>query len=239
MPEASLTLAGSVTTLRRYYGRPEPPPTSDPFELLLWENVAYLAAPARRLEAFEALRRTVGTSPEAILAADPETLEAITRRGILGPAFAEKLRACAAIAVEGLGGDLGAVVRGPIDKAKRALRRFPSIGEPGAEKILLFAGAAPLLAPESNGLRVLVRLGLVREESSYARTYAAAGRLSEALPQRPKPVQEAHLLLALHGRTLCKRAAPVCEACPLASGCAYASTNRAQPSKRRSKRRPR
>ena len=101
------------------------------------------------------------------------------------------------------------------------MRRFPGIGEPGAEKILLFAGRHALLAPESNGLRVLVRLGLVREEKSYAATYAAAREASRELPARIPALQEAHLLLQQHGRTLCRRSAPLCEACPLADGCAY------------------
>jgi len=226
LAETSATLPRTIAALRRYYGPPEPPPTSDPFELVLWENVAYLATSERRRAAFLELRRGIGTRPEAILAATPDALEAVTRRGILGAAFAEKLRACAAIALEELNGGLDALVRGPVDRAKRALRRFPSIAEPGAEKILLFAGAAPLLAPESNGLRVLTRLGLIREESSYARTYAAAREAARALPARAKSLQEAHLLLALHGRTLCKRAAPLCEACPLASQCAHARASR-------------
>lgn len=223
LPESTPGLLGAIATLRRHYGRPEPPPTSDPFELVLWENVAYLATPEKRRDAFAQLRRTVGTRPEEILAASPETLEAVTRRGILGAAFAEKLRACAAIAADDLKGELDAIVRGPLERAKRALSRFPSIGEPGAEKILLFAGAAPMLAPDSNGLRVLGRLGLIREEKSYARMYVAArGVAAASLPARARDVQEAHLLLALHGRTLCRRAAPLCEACPLAPMCAYA-----------------
>jgi endonuclease-3 len=65
--------------------------------------------------------------------------------------------------VEEFGGDLGAALRAAPGKARRALRSFPGIGEPGAEKILLFSGRQARLAPESNGLRVLVRLGLVRD----------------------------------------------------------------------------
>jgi hypothetical protein len=49
--------------------------------------------------------------------------------------------------------DLGAVLDRPQADAIRALKKFPAIGEPGAEKILLFAGKAPILALESNGLR--------------------------------------------------------------------------------------
>ncbi|MCI0410793.1 MAG: hypothetical protein L0191_19900, partial [Acidobacteria bacterium] len=101
------------------------------------------------------------------------------------------------------------------------LRSFPGIGEPGAEKILLFTGRQALLAPESNGLRVLVRLGLVPEAKSYSKMYAASRQAAKALPPVPSVMQEAHLLLQEHGRTLCKSSAPRCEPCPVARGCAY------------------
>ena len=124
--------------------------------------------------------------------------------------------------MEDFGGDLEAVIREPLDKAKRALRSFPSIGEAGAEKILLFTGQQAFLAPDSNGLRVLVRLGFVREEKSYARTYAASREAARELAAKPGPMQEAHLLLQLHGQTLCKRSAPRCGECPLRPNCGHA-----------------
>jgi hypothetical protein len=102
-----LTLPEAVRVLRRHHGPPQPPPTADPFELVLWENVAYLASPERRREAFAALRREVGTTPARILAAADEALESIAARGILPKAFAGKLRACAQIALEHHGGDPG------------------------------------------------------------------------------------------------------------------------------------
>jgi endonuclease III len=222
MADETLTLRAAVELLREYYGVPVKPPTSDAFELILLENVAYLATPAARNEAFEQLRRTVGTAPEEILSAKTEALEGVTARGILKSTFAEKLRECARIALEEFGGDLDAVVGRRLEKARRALRSFPGIGEPGAEKILTFTGRQSLLAPESNGLRVLVRLGLVAEEKSYARMYAAAREVARDLPSEPGRMQEAHLLLHHHGMTLCKRSEPRCGACPLATGCAYA-----------------
>jgi endonuclease-3 len=216
-----LPLTEAVETLRLHHGRQEPPPTADPFELVLWENVAYLAPVHRRREAFELLRATVGTSPAAILAASRRSLEAVTARGILKATFAAKLRECARIARDELGGDLAVVGRMPIGDAKRALRRFPGIGEPGAEKILLFSGRTPLLAPDSNALRVLGRLGIVREATSYAKTYAAAREAAAALPRDTRVVQQAHLLLQRHGRILCTRTAPRCLDCPLAPRCPH------------------
>jgi len=217
-----LTLPEAIRTLDAHYGKVAGPPTSDPFELVLWENVAYLASPARRREAFEELRETVGTTPAAIAKAPDRLLEKVAARGILAGDFAGKLRACARIALEEHGADLAKIVRGPLPAAKRALRAYPGIGEPGAEKILLFAGRDANLAPDSNGLRVLVRLGLVREEKSYAKTYAAAREAAKALPPDVRAMRKAHRLLREHGRTLCKRTAPRCEVCPLARRCAYA-----------------
>ena len=229
MTKGSLTLRAAIEVLREHHGPPAWPPTADPFELILWENVAYLASPARRRQAFEQLQRTVGTAPAALLAAKQAALEQVTTRGILESTFAAKLRECARIAVQEFGGDLGAAIRGPLDAAKRALRSFPGIGEPGAEKILLFTGQHALLAPDSNGLRVLVRLGFVRDEKSYSRTYAASHQVARGLPAETGAMQEAHLLLQQHGQTLCKRGVPRCEACPLATACAYARVNQVVP----------
>ena len=114
------------------------------------------------------------------------------------------------------------VIQEPLESAKKALQSFPGIGVPGAEKILLFSGQQALLAPDSNGLRVLVRLGFVREQKTYARTYAACSTIAKNLPAQPRAMQEAHLLLRQHGRTLCKRNNPHCSECPLAPSCAYA-----------------
>jgi endonuclease III len=218
-------LRSILVRLREHYG-PLPDPPKDPFILILLENVAYLAKGDKRQEALQLLERTVGTEPKAILAAPDARLEAVTAHGILGATFVEKLRECAAIAVDEFGGDLTAVVDRPLPEAKKALRRFPSIGEPGAEKILLFSRRQPLLAPESNGLRVLTRLGFVREESSYAKTYAGARALGAALGLSIPDLVIAHRLLQHHGQTLCRRSAPDCPACPVRESCAFGRAER-------------
>ena len=82
---APIQLARVIAILRKFYGAPEPPPVTDPFEQILWENVAYLADDEKRAKAFSALRETVGTSPENILQAKPEKLLAVTRIGGIVP----------------------------------------------------------------------------------------------------------------------------------------------------------
>jgi endonuclease III len=225
-PARPLKLAAVLQALKKHYGAPEPLPTKDPFELILWENVAYLAPPARRRAAFELLRREVGLRPGDILAASQAVLECVTAHGILKARFAGKLRACAQIAIEDFGADFDSVLREPLPRARKALRRFPGIGEPGADKILLFAGMQNSLAPDSNALRVLVRVRLIAESKSYARMYASSQELTATAALEIPAAQEAHLLLQTHGQTLCKRSSPLCGACPLETQCPFVGYSR-------------
>jgi endonuclease III len=150
-----MTFSKLVNTLQRHYGAPAPPPTTDPLELIIWENIAYLASDERRAAAFAALKRDIGTRPEQILAAKHAALAAIGKAGILPDMSAEKLLAIAKIAFEEFDTDLRSVLKKPLPQAKKALKRFPSIGDPGAEKILLLTRSYPVMALDSNGLRVL------------------------------------------------------------------------------------
>lgn len=58
-------------------GAPEPLPSSDGWELVLAENIAYLVSDEQRWAALDDLRRAVGTEPEQILAAPHELLEGV------------------------------------------------------------------------------------------------------------------------------------------------------------------
>ncbi len=211
-----------IEALRKFYGRPKPPQATDPFAQILWENVAYLASDARRQEAFAMLRQEVGLKPEEIFAAPLPALHEIGRKGILPSNSAEKLRSIAEIALTDFGGDLRPILKLPFKQAKKALKKFPSIGDPGAEKILLFARAHPVLALDSNGLRVLRRLGYGREDKNYSVSYRSAQEaVAPELPLDFDWLIEAYQLLRRHGQELCKTNHPRCEACPLQKHCAY------------------
>ena len=228
VPATTVPLTEVIAALRKFYGRPQPLPTKDPFELVLLENVAYLAPAARRREAFALLRQTVGTDPQSILAATRAALERVTAHGILQSRFAAKLRECAQTVADLFAGNLDTALHGPIENSRSILRKFPGIGEPTADKILLFCGRLASLAPESNGLRVLARLGFFDEKLAYARMYRASLVAAEQLSGKIPVLQEAHLLLHQHGQTLCRRASPQCGQCPLTSDCAHANRYRAR-----------
>ena len=220
------SLGRLLSTLKRFYGRPEPPAATDPFEQILYENVAYLAGDARRTEAFRALRERIGLTPERILESRDAALHEIGLRGIPPASTAEKLRETARVALEEFGGDLaGAIRRLPTTEAKKALRKFPSIGEPGAEKILVFAGRLRALGLDSNGLRVLVRLGYGREGKNYSARYRSAQEAAAPeLPSSRVALIEASQLLRRHGQELCKASNPRCDACPVRGDCIYFRT---------------
>src|SRR5262249_49884241 len=152
-----------VQVLAGFYGRPKPPAVRDPFEQILWENLAYLASDERRAAAWKRFKKEVGTTPADVLAAPRGKLTEAGPAGIVPANSVNKLIESATIAVEEFGGTLKPVLKLPLKEAKKALRKFPSIGEPGAEKILLLAGSHPVLGLDSNGLRPLLRLGFGKE----------------------------------------------------------------------------
>ena len=212
-----------IARLKRHYGEPQLPPARGPFELVMWENACYLLPDERRAEVFEGLRLKVGLKAESILKANGETLLALATRGGMRPETRVfRWREIARITVTQFAGDLDQILREPYEKAKRALKQFPNIGDPGAEKILLFCGMGPGLALESNGLRVLTRVGYGRQQKNYGATYRSVQEaLRDQLPRTAAELARAHLLLREHGKTLCKTNAPLCRVCPLADLCAF------------------
>jgi endonuclease III len=163
-------------------------------------------------------------APAKIVGAPKKLLCDITRMGgsIAAEERAERLQAAAQLTMDEFGGDLDSVLQLPPQKAKKLLMRFPMIGEPGAEKILMFSGLLGVLALESNGLRVLVRLGFGEERKSYSATYKSVREVTlEELPADCTLLTKAYLLLRQHGQRLCLRNGPVCHACPVSSDCRF------------------
>jgi endonuclease-3 len=216
-----------VGLLRDYYGEPEPPAVTDPLELILWENVAYLVDDQKRMTAFALLKKRVGTAPEAILSAPDSVLLEVAKAGGMFPEQrVNKLRTIAELVLSTCDGDLTQTLDASFAQAKKVLRQFPGIGEPGAEKILLFSRKKAVLALDSNGLRVLSRVGFGEESKSYQATYRAvqAAALDTTHASSPQDFDwfiQTHQLLRHHGQMLCKRTSPMCQVCPLQTNCQY------------------
>jgi endonuclease-3 len=219
----------TIQQLRKHYGEPAPPLARGPFELVMWENACYLLGDERRLEVFQALREQVGMSAAAIEAAPDRVLLPIAIRGGMRPEMRVfRWREIAGITLTQFGGDLDSILSRPYAEARKALKQFPTIGEPGAEKILLLCGIANGLPLESNGLRVLLRLGWGRSQKSYSATYRSVQEgLRPELPVHVERLKQAHLLLRIHGKSMCKETSPLCHQCPVSMDCRYAQTTAA------------
>ena len=215
-------LLGAVATLAKLHkpGRM----LNDPLQLILWENIGYLIDDERRALLFDEFQTRVGLTPTAIMKTKDSVLADISKRGGMNPGVrVERWRKIAAIAASSGDSDLRSALKAlPLLKARSLLKKFPAIGDPGADKVLLFSGIEVRPALESNGLRAMLRLGLVPVGRSYAASYREA---VAALRQDGKPTRSwfirAYSLLRAHGQTLCKRTKPQCLACPLDSACAH------------------
>jgi len=215
-----------IAGLKRHYGNPALPPAEGPFELVMWENACYLLSDERRAAVFEGLRHQVGMDPYKIQAAPPDTLLALAKMGGMRPETRVfRWQEIARMVIEQFDGNLSSILALPYAGAKRALKQFPNIGDPGAEKILLYCGAGEGLPLDWNGSRVLLRIGYGR---ANAKNYGAQYRsIQEAvaaeLPKSAAPLARAHLLLRQHGKQICRDKRPLCEECPVSSLCAYYS----------------
>jgi endonuclease-3 len=140
--------------------------------------------------------------------------------GIFPELRARRLQEAARLARDQFGANLDSVLRLDFAQALRALKQFPAIGEPGAEKILLFTGAHPCLALESNGVRVLVRFGFAKDHQSYSTTYRGLQKaLAADAGGKCAPLVAAHQLLKRHGQEICRRSTPRCTECPVRASC--------------------
>ncbi|HEY0437164.1 MAG TPA: hypothetical protein VGC92_11015, partial [Phenylobacterium sp.] len=197
---------------------------SDPLQLILWENVGYLIDDERRAALFAELAERVGLSAAAIDRADGAVLLDIASRGGMRPdERVDRWRRIARLVLD-QGGDLGAALAAlPPAKARTLLKCFPMIGGPGADKVMLFAGLSLEPSLESNGLRVLARLGLIADQPNYGALYKDGVALlkREGIADREWLVG-AFEILRQHGKALCRRSAPQCLACPLDAVCAHA-----------------
>ena len=111
---------------------------------------------------------------------------------------------------------------GSITKIRKVLKTFPSIADPGADRILLFAGIQPVAAVPSNCTGVLERIRNGHEEKNYNTSYREAQRIIDSeVPATFDTRIRAYLLLKRHGQELCKRTKPKCEMCPVRAACVF------------------
>ena len=215
-------LAALLRKLEQHHGSIDFAEPTDPYELIVFTNCGYPPSHDNCRRGFEALRRGVGLSPDALLSASERSLAGMLAAGGIVPELrASRLKLIARLVMEDFGGDLRSIL-GDARKARKALKRFPTIGDPGVDKILLFCADIPVAAVPSNCPHVPLRLGVAVERQSYAASYRSVREeLTRILPGDAAAMKRAYLLFRHHGKELCRRTAPLCDRCPVARMCPY------------------
>ncbi|MCA8963609.1 MAG: hypothetical protein KDC48_01910 [Planctomycetes bacterium] len=221
MTKARTRLASLLATLSRHHGR-TPAPPGDAWQLILRENVVYLVDDPVRDRAMAALQQATGLDARKLARCPDEVLLQACSLGRMAAQQVRKLRECAALFAEV--GDPRDLVQLPRPAAKKALKRFPGIGDPGVDMLRLLSGVEPVLAMDSNALRVLLRLGYGLEAKAYSTSYRSAQQAAMAeLPADVTALQKAYAVLRRHGKELCRNTAPLCHECPVRGDCPAAS----------------
>jgi endonuclease III len=170
-------LTRHLDTLDSLYGPQLPGRPADPWLFLVWWHCVwwhcgYPASDTSRAKGWESLKSRIGVGPDQILVAGHFQLTAALKPGGMVPELrAMRLKEIAERVQTEFGGDLmGAIQRLPLSQARAALKRFPNIAGPGADRILLFAGLSPVAAVPSNCPHVLVRIRVGKECENYGKT---------------------------------------------------------------------
>jgi endonuclease III len=225
MSKSAITISELLDTLESFYGPQKQSWPTDPYQFLIWWHCGYPASDVTCSKGWATLTQSIGTTPQKLLAASPEKLATALKAGGMVPELrALRLKEIAMRVKDQLGGDLDSALSGPLDQARKELKKFPNIADPGADRTLLFAHIAPIAAIPSNCPQVLVRILFGRERENYGVTYREAQEAIESqTPATFDARTRAYLLLKHHGQTTCKCTNPKCDHCPVNANCAFFS----------------
>jgi endonuclease III len=220
-----------LDALESFYRRLRPGAPMDPYEFLVWWHCGYPPSEERCEKGWQALTSQIGSAPKRLVSSSAARITAALAAGGMIPAVrTQRIKEVAARVVAEHDGDLrSALARLSQAEARKLLKTFPGIGNPGADRILLFARISAIAAVPSACPYVLVRVAEGSKDEKYAASYAAAQAMLDALPVEFDARIRSYLLLSRHGRELCKRTSPACERCPLRSMCAFAKRAKKQP----------
>lgn len=179
---------------------------SSPFELLVAVALSAQATDVSVNKATEKLF-AVASTPEQILAMGVDGLVPYIRTIGLFNSKARHIVAACRILVEEHGGEV------PAERA--ALEALPGVGRKTANVILNTAFGQPTIAVDTHIFRVGNRTGL----APGSNVNQVERGLLDCVPKRY--LRDAHHLLILHGRYVCKARRPACDDCVIRDLCEY------------------
>lgn len=206
--------------LRELYGRRRNDPHGDPVHELVLTILSQNTNDRNRDTAYRELRRRFGGWAEIRDAPTKEVIAAIRPGGLANtkaPRIQEVLEAL------GEEPDLDWLRGVPRREAIDYLTRLPGVGRKTAACVMIFAFDRPEVPVDTHVHRVGGRLGLFREQASFAEAHDEMLAITD-----PADAYELHMNLIEHGRAVC-RPRPRCGECGLARMCPALRGGRVEP----------
>lgn len=110
------------------------------------------------------------------------------------------------------GGKLDKLFEEEMPYLRQRLLSIKGIGPETADSILLYAGQKPVFVVDAYTHRILLRHGIIPEQSTYGEVQEV---FMDSLAENPKIYNEYHALLVKVGKEHCKKRNPLCKGCPL------------------------
>lgn len=183
--------------------------TDDPFLLLVG---TVLSQNTNDRNSGAAYKRLVAKfkAPEQLAGADAREIQKLIKPAGLHRVKSKRLKLLAKAVCERYDGDLGSVLRMPLEDARQELLSLPGVGYKTADVLLVFAGERDVLPVDTHIFRIAKRLNIAPPKAGYEEVRL---RLEELIPRGRRG--EAHMLLIQHGRRYCRAQNPLCEKCPI------------------------
>jgi endonuclease-3 len=196
----------ALTKLKAYYGKDAfTVEKEDPFRALVSCILSQRTRDENASKATNALF-TVASTPEQILALDPETLKALIRpSGYYNQKAKHILGACKTIIAK---------YRGKTPRTREELMTLPGVGPKTTDIVLSYGYGEAAIAVDTHIHRTSKRLGLAPRDSKPTEVKEA---LESALPKCDWTYADGALLQL--GKDYCRPQRPRCGECPLGKYC--------------------
>ncbi len=216
MGEIEKRLRGLYGCLLAAYGPQRWWPGESPFEVMAGAILTQSAAWGNVEKAIGNLKRARALSPQGIRNLSLEQLAQLIRPSGYYNAKAKKLQAL----VAWLGrydDNLGKAFGRDTPELRQELLAVHGIGPETADSILLYAAEKPVFVIDAYTRRIMSRLGLAPDKTSYK---SLQKLFTDNLPAEARLFNEYHALLVRLGKESCRKR-PLCEECCLKDQCRY------------------
>ncbi len=207
-------LQGIYHRLMDRYGPQHWWPGEEPFEVMVGAILTQSAAWSNVEKAIANLKDAGALSPESLRQLPLSEIATLIYPSGYYNAKALKLKSLATWLGEYYQDDLDRLFATETGQLRRELLAVHGIGEETADSIILYAANQPIFVVDAYTRRIIDRIDLAPEATSYA---AYQALFMDNLPRDVGLFNEYHALLVCLGKNVC-RSRPLCQQCSLAGG---------------------